>query len=108
MKPTTVTHLRQWKQEQRKFASLTAYDASFAKLFEEQGVKVLLVGDSLGMTLQGHDSTLPVTVARRCLSYSRRPPRRPSLSVAGRYAFYELRHATIGLCQCRRADAGRC
>ncbi|MDU3933615.1 MAG: 3-methyl-2-oxobutanoate hydroxymethyltransferase [Serratia liquefaciens] len=63
MKPTTVTHLRQWKQEQRKFASLTAYDASFAKLFEEQGVKVLLVGDSLGMTLQGHDSTLPVTVA---------------------------------------------
>lgn len=63
MKPTTVTHLRQCKQEQRKFASLTAYDASFAKLFEEQGVKVLLVGDSLGMTLQGHDSTLPVTVA---------------------------------------------
>ncbi|MGO3398214.1 MAG: 3-methyl-2-oxobutanoate hydroxymethyltransferase, partial [Serratia proteamaculans] len=40
MKPTTVTHLHQWKQEQRKFASLTAYDASFAKLFEEQGVKV--------------------------------------------------------------------
>lgn len=63
MKPTTLTHLRQWKQEQRKFASLTAYDASFAKLFEEQGVKVMLVGDSLGMTLQGHDSTLPVTVA---------------------------------------------
>lgn len=63
MKPTTVTHLRQWKQEQRKFATLTAYDASFAKLFEEQGIKVLLVGDSLGMTLQGHDSTLPVTVA---------------------------------------------
>ncbi|AHG19417.1 3-methyl-2-oxobutanoate hydroxymethyltransferase [Chania multitudinisentens RB-25] len=63
MKPTTVSHLRQWKQEQRKFASITAYDASFAQLFEEQGIKVMLVGDSLGMTLQGHDSTLPVTVA---------------------------------------------
>ncbi|MEB7884128.1 3-methyl-2-oxobutanoate hydroxymethyltransferase [Serratia fonticola] len=63
MKPTTLSHLRQWKQEQRKFATITAYDASFAQLFEEQGIKVLLVGDSLGMTLQGHDSTLPVTVA---------------------------------------------
>ena len=71
MKPTTVTHLRQWKQEQRKFATLTAYDASFAKLFEEQGIKVLLVGDSLGMTLQGHDSTLPVTVADVASSISR-------------------------------------
>ncbi|OIX93501.1 3-methyl-2-oxobutanoate hydroxymethyltransferase [Serratia fonticola] len=63
MKSTTLSHLRQWKQEQRKFATITAYDASFAQLFEEQGIKVLLVGDSLGMTLQGHDSTLPVTVA---------------------------------------------
>ena len=63
MKPTTLSHLRQWKQEQRKFATITAYDASFAQLFEEQGIKVLLVGDSLGMTLQGHDSTLQVTVA---------------------------------------------
>lgn len=62
MKPTTVSHLRQWKQEQRKFASITAYDASFARLFYQQGIKVMLVGDSLGMTLQGHDSTLPVTV----------------------------------------------
>lgn len=63
MKSTTVTHLRQWKQEQRKFATITAYDASFARLFAEQGIRVMLVGDSLGMTLQGFDSTLPVTVA---------------------------------------------
>jgi len=62
VKPTTITHLRQWKQQQRKFATLTAYDASFAQLFAEQGIEVLLVGDSLGMTLQGHDSTLPVTL----------------------------------------------
>ncbi|MCL2896240.1 3-methyl-2-oxobutanoate hydroxymethyltransferase [Brenneria tiliae] len=62
MKPTTISHLRQWKQEQRKFASITAYDASFARLFFEQGIRVMLIGDSLGMTLQGHDSTLPVTI----------------------------------------------
>ena len=63
MKATTMSHLRQWKLEKRKFATLTAYDASFAQLFAEQGIEVLLVGDSLGMTLQGFDSTLPVTTA---------------------------------------------
>ncbi|MFH8133441.1 3-methyl-2-oxobutanoate hydroxymethyltransferase [Pantoea osteomyelitidis] len=62
MKPTTITHLRQWKQSGRKFATLTAYDFSFARLFADEGIQVLLVGDSLGMTVQGHDSTLPVTV----------------------------------------------
>ncbi|QDX29141.1 3-methyl-2-oxobutanoate hydroxymethyltransferase [Dickeya poaceiphila] len=62
MKATTISHLRQWKQEQKKFATLTAYDASFAQLFYEQGIRVMLVGDSLGMTVQGHDSTLPVTL----------------------------------------------
>ncbi|KYP97101.1 3-methyl-2-oxobutanoate hydroxymethyltransferase, partial [Sodalis-like endosymbiont of Proechinophthirus fluctus] len=59
---TTISHLLKWKQQQRKFASITAYDAAFARLFAKQGIKVMLVGDSLGMTMQGHDSTLPVTV----------------------------------------------
>lgn len=63
MKPTTITQLRQWKQSGYKFATLTAYDFSFARLFADEGIQVLLVGDSLGMTVQGHDSTLPVTVA---------------------------------------------
>lgn len=45
-----------------KIAILTCYDASFAALLEAQGVDVLLVGDSLGMVLQGHDSTLPVAL----------------------------------------------
>ncbi|MBT0726224.1 3-methyl-2-oxobutanoate hydroxymethyltransferase [Rosenbergiella australiborealis] len=62
MKPITLKNLRQWKLEGKKFASLTAYDYSFARLFAEQGIPVLLVGDSLGMTIQGHDSTVPVTV----------------------------------------------
>ena len=46
-----------------KIAMLTCYDASFSALCDEQGVDVLLVGDSLGMVLQGHASTLPVSVA---------------------------------------------
>lgn len=63
MKPTTLTYLRKCKQDKRKFATITAYDASFARLFYDNGIRVMLVGDSLGMTLQGHDSTLPVTVS---------------------------------------------
>nr|WP_314421091.1 3-methyl-2-oxobutanoate hydroxymethyltransferase [uncultured Erwinia sp.] len=63
MKPTTVSTLRQWKQQGRKFASITAYEFSFARLFADEGIQVLLVGDSLGMVVQGHDSTLPVTVS---------------------------------------------
>lgn len=62
MKPTTVSTLLQWKQQGRKFASMTAYDFSFARLFADEGIQVMLVGDSLGMVVQGHDSTLPVTV----------------------------------------------
>jgi 3-methyl-2-oxobutanoate hydroxymethyltransferase len=62
MSKTTVSTLQQYKQEGRKFVSLTAYDASFGKLFAEEGVGVILVGDSLGMVLQGHSDTVPVTV----------------------------------------------
>ena len=63
MKKVTTSTLQKMKQENTKITALTAYDASFAKLFDEQGIDVLLIGDSLGMVLQGHDSTLPVTVA---------------------------------------------
>jgi 3-methyl-2-oxobutanoate hydroxymethyltransferase len=47
----------------RKLAMLTCYDASFAATLDAAGVDILLIGDSLGMVVQGHDSTLPVTVA---------------------------------------------
>ena len=63
MKPTTIASLQKCKQEKKRFATITAYDYSFAKLFADEGLNVMLVGDSLGMTVQGHDSTLPVTVA---------------------------------------------
>ena len=46
-----------------KIAMLTCYDASFAQLCEASGIDALLIGDSLGMVLQGHDTTLPVSVA---------------------------------------------
>lgn len=62
MKPTTLSWLRQRKAEKQRVAAITAYDYSFAKLFAEEGINVMLVGDSLGMTVQGHDSTLPVTI----------------------------------------------
>ncbi|AWT60636.1 MAG: 3-methyl-2-oxobutanoate hydroxymethyltransferase [Candidatus Moanabacter tarae] len=50
------------KKRGEKFAALTVYDACFADLISSVGIEVMLVGDSLGMVLQGHDSTLPVTL----------------------------------------------
>jgi len=61
MKKVTVASLLKMKQEQQKITALTAYDASFAKLFDDQGIDIILIGDSLGMVLQGADDTLGVT-----------------------------------------------
>ena len=58
----TIQTLRQKKEKGERIAMLTAYDATFARLFDESGADVLLVGDSLGMVVQGHDTTLPVTL----------------------------------------------
>jgi len=59
----TVPQLRQMKIDGQRIASLTAYDASFAAVLDTNGVDAILVGDSLGMVVQGHRSTLPVSVA---------------------------------------------
>lgn len=59
---TTLATLKAMHGKAEKIAMLTCYDASFAALLEAEGVDVLLVGDSLGMVLQGHDSTLPVAL----------------------------------------------
>ncbi|WP_297809961.1 3-methyl-2-oxobutanoate hydroxymethyltransferase [uncultured Methylophaga sp.] len=58
----SLTALRKMKKAQEKIAVLTAYDASFSHALEQAGVEVILVGDSLGMVIQGQESTLPVTV----------------------------------------------
>lgn len=61
--PITLSTLNKIKSAGEKFTCLTAYDATFAHLVSAAGVEVILVGDSLGMVLQGHDSTVPVSVA---------------------------------------------
>lgn len=61
MAKITTSTLMKMKKNGEKIAALTAYDSSFAKLFDAQGVHVLLIGDSMGMVLHGADSTLSVT-----------------------------------------------
>jgi len=58
----TLTTLQKMAQEGSRIAMLTCYDASFAAVLEAAGVDSLLIGDSLGNVLQGHESTLPVTL----------------------------------------------
>ena len=59
---TTVLDVQRFKEEGRRFAVLTAYDYLSAKILDEAGVPILLVGDSLGMVMLGYPTTLPVTV----------------------------------------------
>ncbi|XQW85509.1 3-methyl-2-oxobutanoate hydroxymethyltransferase [Thalassotalea piscium] len=62
MKKITTATLRKMKQEGKKISTITAYDASFAKIFDQAGIHAILIGDSLGMVLQGQDDTLPVDI----------------------------------------------
>lgn len=61
--PITLSTLAKYKKAGEKFSCLTCYDASFAHLMQMAKIDTILVGDSLGMVVQGHDSTLPVSVA---------------------------------------------
>ena len=63
MAKVTISTLGKMKASGEKFVCITAYDATFARLVSEAGAETILVGDSLGMVLQGHDSTIPVTIA---------------------------------------------
>jgi len=60
--PVNVSTLRKMKHDGEPIACVTAYDASYAALVDAAGVDLVLVGDSLGMVIQGHDTTVPVTV----------------------------------------------
>lgn len=66
MKTVTLSTLQAAKRAGEPFSCLTAYDASFAHAASQAGIDVLLVGDSLGMVLQGHTCTLPVTIDDIC------------------------------------------
>ena len=61
-RPITVTTLTDMKARGEPIACLTAYDYSFASILDKTGVEIILVGDSVGMVVQGHLTTLPVTV----------------------------------------------
>ena len=61
--PITLSTLAKYKKQGEKFSCLTCYDASFAHLMQVAKIDTILIGDSLGMVVQGHSSTLPVTVA---------------------------------------------
>lgn len=96
MKPTTISLLQKCKQEKKRFATITAYDYSFAKLFADEGINVMLVGDSLGMTIQG--TTPPAGHRGRYrLPHSCRATWRAQLSIALRPAVYGLRHPGTGM-----------
>lgn len=59
---TTLSTLNKFKRDGIKFTCLTCYDAMFARMMDNAQIDTILIGDSLGMVVQGHDSTLPVTV----------------------------------------------
>lgn len=61
-RPMTVPRILEKKANGEKISVITAYDATFARIFDDAGIDILLVGDSLGMVVQGRDSTLPVSV----------------------------------------------
>jgi len=58
----TIATLREMKRNEERFVCLTAYDTAFAKILDQAGVDLILVGDSLGMVVQGHETTIPVTM----------------------------------------------
>jgi len=72
--PVTLSTLQNMKASGEKIAALTAYDASFAVLVDDADTDIVLVGDSLGMVIQGHDTTVPVTmndIVYHCRAVSR-------------------------------------
>jgi 3-methyl-2-oxobutanoate hydroxymethyltransferase len=66
VKPVTLAALAAMRARGERIAALTGYDASFARALDESGVDMILVGDSLGMVVQGQSSTLPVRLAEMC------------------------------------------
>src|SRR4029453_7883104 len=62
VKKVRIPDLARWKRQRRKITMLTAYDATMAALLDRAGIDALLVGDSLGMVVLGHETTIPVTL----------------------------------------------
>lgn len=76
-KTLSISDLAAMKQAGEKISCLTAYDASFSALLDQAGIDIILIGDSLGMVVQGHTSTIPVTIENmiyhtRCVAAARK------------------------------------
>jgi 3-methyl-2-oxobutanoate hydroxymethyltransferase len=76
-KPLSIIDITAMKRKGEKITCLTAYDASFAAVIDKVGIDIMLVGDSLGMVVQGHGTTLPVTIEQmvyhtQCVSKARK------------------------------------
>jgi 3-methyl-2-oxobutanoate hydroxymethyltransferase len=96
MAKITISTLDKMKAAGEKFVCITAYDATFARLIDEAGAETMLVGDSLGMVLQGHDSTIPVTIDD--MAYHTACVARAANASAGdrRHAVHDLRQRRRG------------
>ena len=95
----TIHTLKKLKTAGQKICMVTAYDATFARILDQAGADVLLVGDSLGMVVQGNDSTLPVTMAISGMSPSvRLRGRRVSVVGSG----LSMQRVTFGITTWRR------
>ena len=95
--PVSLSTLDRMKASGEKIACLTCYDASFAVLVDEADTDVVLVGDSLGMVVQGHDTTVPVTmddIVYHCRAVSR-GLRRPLLMADLPFASYPTREIAL-------------
>ncbi len=95
--PVSLGTLAKMKREKRKIASITCYDASFAVLCDAADADLVLVGDSLGMVLQGHDTTVPVTmddIVYHCKAVSR-GLHRPFLMADLPFASYPTRDVAL-------------
>ena len=105
----TLHRLRAMHAAGEKIAMLTCYDATFARLLDAAGVECLLVGDSLGMVLQGHDSTVPVTLDDDGLSHAVRGARQPQRAwIVADLPFGSYQESREqALRSAARADAGR-
>ena len=107
VRPSTLTTLGKMREDGRDDRLLTCYDASFAVLLDEADVDVVLVGDSLGMVIQGHDTTVPVTVDD-VIYHTRAVSRGPVPAVpGGRPALHELYLDRAGADELGAPDAGR-
>lgn len=87
---TTVSTLKKQKENGEKITMLTCYDYSMAKLMDEAGIEILLIGDSLGNTMLGYENTLPVTMEDMIAHTAAVSRGAKNAFCSGRYAVYVL------------------